>query len=476
MDSLFSIIENTSDSLVKIKALNKAAFRLRVSNPDSTILLAEKSLELARRLGYTLQVAEAKMQIGIGHTSLGNYYEALKWNLQAMTLFESQDSRENVAAIVSNIGRVYNLIEDYDKALKYYKKAVSIFSDLQYFTQEAAVYNNIGFLKKLELEFDSAIFFLKKSRSIAKKNGSFPEMYPIYNIGSVYMEQNKVDSAFKYLHSSLDYSVSLKDQYIQSLSLIDLGKMHMKLNNLKAAEKHFVESYEVAGRSNLRSERKDAAKYLSEIYELQNKPAKSLKFYKEFMRTSDSLFNKDLAKKMAFQEAEFEFNKKKSLEELERSKEQLVQEQKLNDVIWIRNSLIAGLTAMALIFFLLYINFSRKRKANIALTKLNKQVEFQAEELRNANREIIVMNDNLETTVNRRTEQLKMRNEQLKEYLSTNSHIVRAPLARILGLVDLYDPNESKNLDFIIESLNISAIELDLALREINEKLSEEKL
>ena len=84
------------------------------------------------------------------------------------------------------------------------------------------------------------------------------------------------------------------------------------------------------------------------------------------------------------------------------------------------------------------------------------------------------MNDNLEITVNRRTEQLKVRNQQLKEYLSSNSHIVRAPLARILGLVDIYDPKNDEHLDFIIDGLNDSAMELDTALRVINEKLSKE--
>ena len=477
IDSLLRIVENTNDPFLKFQTLNKVAYRLRVSNPDSTILLAETSLKLASELDDSLGMAEAKMQVGIGHTSLGSYYEALKWNLDAMTLFESQDSKENIASSLSNIGRVYNFIEDNDKALEYYQKAARVFSELKYFNQEAALNNNIGFIKKGKLEFDSAIYYLKKSRYTAKKsNGVFSEMYPIYNMGSVYMEQNLADSAFKYLQLSLGFSKKSKNQYILSLSLIDIGKMYMKLDDLGKAEKHFIEAYGVTRKANLRSERKDATKYLAIIYELQNKPKKSLKFYKEFKQTDDSLFNRDLAKQMAFQEAEFTFKKQQSLEKLERSKEQLVQEKLLNDAIWIRNSLIAGLAAMALIFFLLYINFSRKRLANLALKKLNRQIELQAEELIKVNREIRVMNDNLETTVNKRTEQLKIRNEQLKEYLSSNSHIVRAPLARILGLVDLYKSKDDEHLDFIINSLNDSALELDTALRDINEKLSKENI
>lgn len=107
------------------------------------------------------------------------------------------------------------------------------------------------------------------------------------------------------------------------------------------------------------------------------------------------------------------------------------------------------------------------------MQKLNEQIEQQAEELRRANEEIITMNNNLETVVQRRTEELKRKNKQLKEYLATHSHIVRAPLARILGLVDLYEPGDSKNLDFINENLHKSAEELDQALRNMNDKLSD---
>ena len=47
------------------------------------------------------------------------------------------------------------------------------------------------------------------------------------------------------------------------------------------------------------------------------------------------------------------------------------------------------------------------------------------------------MNDNLEELVKRRTNQLEERNQKIQEYSFSNSHLVRGPLARILGLTHL---------------------------------------
>ena len=128
---------------------------------------------------------------------------------------------------------------------------------------------------------------------------------------------------------------------------------------------------------------------------------------------------------------------------------------------------------MVIIAYLLYKNARRRKSANEDLRTLNAKIEVQATELKAANEEISGMNANLEALVNERTEEVKRKNRQLQEYLSSNSHIIRAPLARILGLAKLYDPEDTENIAFINENIHESAKELDDALRDINEKLSE---
>lgn len=475
LDSLWQIVDETDDTQIKVDVLNDIAYFLRFSNPDSTLIVAETSEKLALSIGHRLGVGDAKMQLAIGHTNLGNYYQALQLYLEAHTIFEEFGLEGRVASSLNNIGRLYNFIGDNERALEYYEKAAIRFAELKD-TREGNILNNMGYIYKQRGQYSLSLDYLRRAWSSANKvNDQVRAIYPIYNIGSVYMLMDQLDSAEIYLDKSIELSRKVRNQYILSLSKIDQGKMFIKQDQLDEAEVAFIEAYNVASTAGMRSELKDASKELSNIYELQNKLLKALEFHKIYQATSDSLFNRDLARRIALQEAEYEYQQLQLQQESNQEKEKLLQEKELARAIWVRNTLVIGFLTMCILSYLLYRNFSRKRVANEELRMLNKQIEQQAMQLQEAHHEVIVMNNNLEKIVNKRTEQLKLRNKQLKEYLSSNSHIVRAPLARILGLVDLYDPKDSINLPFINESLHDSATELDNALRSINEKLSDEQ-
>ncbi|MEO9484727.1 MAG: tetratricopeptide repeat protein [Ekhidna sp.] len=473
-DSLWRVFEDASDPIVKVDALNSIAYLMRSTNPDSTLLLANQSERLANSAGYQLGIADAKVRMAIAQTNLGNYYQSLQLYLESYAIFKELNAKDRIATFNNNVGRLYNFLGENDKALEYYQKAAIQFAQLDDPT-EGIVLNNIGYLYKLKGEYETALEYLRRSRASAnKEQDAIKSLFPIYNIGSVHMLTGELDSASVYLDSAMQLSHQLRNHYILSLTKIDQGLMFQKLNQLEQAQKAFEEAYEVASLIGMRSEIKNAAGLLSDAYEQQNKFEEALTYHKIYKSLNDSLFNKDLTRRIAFQEAEYEFNQRQTELAIEQQKEKMNQESELANAIWIRNTLIVVVLAMSIISYLLFRNFKRKRIANDELRMLNSQIEKQTKELQDAHHEVIVMNNNLEKIVNKRTQELKLRNKQLKEYLSSNSHIVRAPLARILGLVDLYDPKDSSNLPFINESLHDSATELDNALRSINEKLSDE--
>ena len=67
-------------------------------------------------------------------------------------------------------------------------------------------------------------------------------------------------------------------------------------------------------------------------------------------------------------------------------------------------------------------------------------------------------------------------NERLREIAWTQSHVVRAPLARIMGLIDLLknQRNNLDNIDEIIDNILNSSKELDKVIRKITNKTEEE--
>lgn len=114
----------------------------------------------------------------------------------------------------------------------------------------------------------------------------------------------------------------------------------------------------------------------------------------------------------------------------------------------------------------LYKNEYEKEQARIV--KINKQ-------LKSMNEQIATSNQRLEGIVHERTNTITWLNRKLVDYAFFNSHKVRGPLARIMGLIYLIQLDTSKKgCDFRNESseyisrLYESAIELDMVVKEIN--------
>jgi GAF domain-containing protein len=112
------------------------------------------------------------------------------------------------------------------------------------------------------------------------------------------------------------------------------------------------------------------------------------------------------------------------------------------------------------------------RNRNFELVEKSNEIETMNEELSALNEELSTLNETLEATVRRRTSELETQNKQLTEYAFINSHILRAPLARILGLAQLFSiestsPKDKQLLDALIRSSD----ELDIIIRKISDIL-----
>ena len=110
--------------------------------------------------------------------------------------------------------------------------------------------------------------------------------------------------------------------------------------------------------------------------------------------------------------------------------------------------------------FLLQQRNDELREANTELIHLNKQVRQ--------------MNEFLEKSVMDRTRELTDRNKVLSDYAFMNAHLLRSPVSRIKGLINLFritsDPEEKKKVEGILME---SAEDLDQVVHSISQKLNE---
>ncbi len=112
---------------------------------------------------------------------------------------------------------------------------------------------------------------------------------------------------------------------------------------------------------------------------------------------------------------------------------------------------------------------------NNKLKEQNHKLTQAEEEIRTSHDLLQEANSNLEEKVAIRTQKLDLQNQKIKEYAFLNSHKVRAPLVRILGLVRLYSTGQltDDELKYVNDNIEKSALELDGITKKINKELDD---
>ena len=134
---------------------------------------------------------------------------------------------------------------------------------------------------------------------------------------------------------------------------------------------------------------------------------------------------------------------------------------------------------LILVTFYLKENFLSYREsvelANERLKKSTEKLVEQNHQLYQQQEELNILRNNLEKIISGKIIESQYKAEILKEYSFVNSHHVRAPLARVLGLIDLIEVENRRSKASsaaLLHKIKTDAEELDVILKKINTIIS----
>lgn len=501
------------------------------SEMDEALEYYQKFLKVALRIGDKQSSARAYNNLGIVYMETGNYPKSLDSYKRSLEINESRKNFDEMGQTFNNMGSVYLELGDYGKALETYLKALEIKEKIGNEAAFASSYDNVGNVYRAMGELELAKHYYELAVEIFEKyNQHLGVAETSFNLGSIYRQMGEYDTALENLERSVEIANQMSNQVIvaraykekaiifrarndkdQALSYFEeayrmfnrIGSMigtvetfieatpfYMEMGMMEDAKLHARDALMISRDLDLKKGMSDASKLLSEIYTKEGNYQRALEYLHLHKNYYDSLNREGHLKEMASFESRYE------IEKITTQNEFLANQNRLNEATIEKSKLqierqnliiFGGLFLILLSFTLAYISYRyyRSRKHSIELLEKKNQeivtqskvLAEQAEALIEVNEEIKQMNESLEEKVKKRTARIQAQNEKLKEYAFSNAHLVRAPLARILGLTDQLKTNETIS-DALKEELNnnifSSAEELDQVIRKVNKLLSEE--
>jgi CHAT domain-containing protein len=219
--------------------------------------------------GYSQSPAENKERLFQRFIELYDSGDLVKAEKALLLFLESKDplTDDQLAAGYNNLGVVNLTLGNYDNALKYNLKSENFISKKDYNTKESAdIFNNIGRIYNIKKSFDVSIQYLEKSIRIYRNLGSsnrnvLNSLSAAYiNISIALNETKKNSEALSYLENNVKLNSKFKLSNL-SFTYLNIAKTYVNIGIPKKAEEFYLKSI-----SNFHDEYGEDYYRLAEVY------------------------------------------------------------------------------------------------------------------------------------------------------------------------------------------------------------------
>ncbi len=452
---------NDLDRILATSCLYLGAINLGRGLNLEALELFERSLNLYLKVGDSLGQLMSHNNISSVLTSTANYSRAIQHLFKSRDLAEKLKKPHLLGTIYNNIGRSYENIDDFRQALKYYEMALPYFTrEGEYLMGTATLFCNIGDLSLRQGNFASARKNYKKAIEVGQKQDEHCAiLQALLGLGTFHLQSGQPDSALYQSKRAWEHSKHCHNKAYHFHNLVSFGRAYLELGQFEIAEKYLLQSLDsIPGDGDPRLfDPSDAYNALSTLYETRENYGKALYYFKLFKTHQDSIFNDRNKEKLTRVEMSSEFEKERAILMAQQEGERILLESRMAHIKTVRNYFVAGFILFALLTYLMYVLFRKKKSAHVALaerntTILRQQGELmeQAELLKEKNRKITELSRFKEGLAHMAVHDMK---NPLNAIIGLSSGKPSAHKSRIINLSSL------KMLNFITNMLNIYKFE-----------------
>ncbi|MBI3483190.1 MAG: tetratricopeptide repeat protein [Bacteroidetes bacterium] len=403
-----------------------------------------------------------------------DYVESFRQLELFINNYKIKGDRFSMARAYNIKGEIYRTLQNYPEALKNYRIS-STYTYLNGVLFYPSPLINMGTVYKEMGNYDSALYYYDLVLNKYYKDRVSTHAYLVNRKAQVYLFKKNYSEAILLANGSLKLykGIAYGDGIVFANS--NLTTIYFNMGDMENCIHFGEQTYQAALEDNyFPSETQEAIRLTALAYSIKKNYAKAYQFQQVYIEKYQKFFgqqvNVDLFNEQLKLDHENQLLERKLLIEKQRQTEEQVVSQRKFNIIFIA-ALLISVVGSAILF---------KKNKTIRLLNRNlidKQNEIlaQSEELKATNDEIEAINSNLERIVIERNQRVIDQNKALTEYAFFNAHKVRGPLARILGLINVFEKElANHSLQDYSSMLKQAGKELDESIKEINKVLEKD--
>lgn len=376
-----------------------------------------RSLYLYRQLGNENAQAGVMSNLSNAFKSIARYADALNYGFKALEIYENLKEPNNEAIVSQNIGTIYLEQKKYSKAIEYYERSIRIYDQLNNRYGVAMTLGNIAIVESALGNDNRALNFHKKALEINRQlDKSYSIQKNLANMGIIYLKRNEYDSSLYNLREALQISRHFDDKESIAINSGNIGEVFYQMvtdgstslmdkkrkQHCDSAITYLETAVNLSREIDLNGPFIEFSKYLALAYNVNGDHRKAYSMLREHTLIKDSIFSQKNQVDISNLEAKRELDLKIKDNEILKSQ---IEIEKLRDETKKTQTIMAVIGLFLLAILVLIV-------------------------------------------INRMKRRIRNQSGVLSDIAYYQSHKVRAPIARILGLAHLFNiqnPHDPEN-------------------------------
>ncbi|MCH8330659.1 MAG: tetratricopeptide repeat protein [Bacteroidetes bacterium] len=281
MDSLWAVWNDQSrtDS-VRLEAIGQIAWKVKNTDPDSSIVLAQMQYDLAESVRNKKGIADALNTQGVSYMRKGMYDKAIDHYNGSFELREEIGDKGDMANSLNNIGFIYTSKGDLAKALSFYNRSLKLREEISDVRGIASSLSNIGTIYNDQGNYSTAIEYYSRSLQNYEKIGNNEGMAAcILNIGVAYYYQDEKEQALDYFEQALKVNEKIGDKLTSALILDNIGTMYLEKGETDKAFEKYTQALSIKEEIDDRPHIATSFINLGSVYAEKKDDVKALDYY-----------------------------------------------------------------------------------------------------------------------------------------------------------------------------------------------------
>lgn len=356
-DSILNLLLKEKDADNKADLITSFYATAIDGYPLQLLSLSQKLLNASKQNNDVFSESAALSSAGQAYRLTGNYVKALEHHRKAVALAEQTGNKILLGFSLNQMAHIYKDRLENEKALALYREAYRNFeeagrSDIWYACMNlGTVYYNMG-------KNDSALFYSTEAlRRIDNTPGVGNQSSVFAVIASIYSQKNKPDSVHKYFAVALSLATDTRSARYLNITYVHLAEHFSHIRQYDSAAYYYEKAVSVVSGTEMNNLVLKPAKKLTEYYQNINADS-TVKYWKVYSTANDSV--NSIRTNQQIQMLTFEEEQRKK--DIEAAK--VAYQNKIRTGL-----LLGGLALFSFVAIFLYRNNRQKQKTNSKLEK-----------------------------------------------------------------------------------------------------------